>query len=163
LHQLTKPLIALAAVTMSLFAVPAVATAETAEPQLATATVHLRVQGSTGPLFSGLVTTSAHLVTTASGGTHECDGTNNNANATPGPTVTGTLDDAAIQNNITWDAIWSDQFDDFFITRIAAETNTNRNFWQYWINGRYGRVGGCQQQVHSGDVVVWAFIPPLRH
>ena len=52
---------------------------------------------------------------TGSGRTHRCDGTNNNANSLPGPTCTSALDDVA-RNFITF----STEFDNFFITSIAA-------------------------------------------
>jgi len=40
------------------------------------ASVNLRIEGHTGTLFDGPITTDGHDVTTEHGGTHECDGTN---------------------------------------------------------------------------------------
>ena len=58
--------------------------------------VNLRIEGPTYTIFEGPVLTSGHNVTTPSGGTHHCDGTNGNANPFPGPTCTSALDDASI-------------------------------------------------------------------
>ena len=58
--------------------------------------VNLRVEGETATIFEGTVITTGHNVTTASGGNHHCDGTNNGQNPLPGPTCTSALDDASI-------------------------------------------------------------------
>lgn len=67
------------------------------------ATVNLRVEGSLRTIFEGPIRTNGHNVTTVSGGTHHCDGTNHNENTTPGPTCTTALDDASIKAHFTWD------------------------------------------------------------
>ncbi|KAF8975215.1 hypothetical protein BDQ17DRAFT_278269 [Cyathus striatus] len=46
--------------------------------------VNLRVEGAKNrTIFEGLVFTTGHNVTTASGGNHHCDGTNNKTNPLP--------------------------------------------------------------------------------
>ena len=67
--------------------------------------VNLRVEGSTKTIFEGTIVTSGHNVTTALGGNHHCDGTNNGENPLPGPTCTSALDDAskAPSNLFTFD------------------------------------------------------------
>jgi hypothetical protein len=65
--------------------------------------VNLRIEGDENTIFEAPITTKGKTITTASGGTHKCDGTNNNANSVPGPTVTSSLDLAAITNGFTWD------------------------------------------------------------
>jgi len=57
------------------------------------ATINLRIEGDEGTIFEGTVTTSGHNVTTASGGTHRCDGTNRKGITCPGPTCITGLDD----------------------------------------------------------------------
>ncbi|WP_378740813.1 Ig-like domain-containing protein [Nocardia brasiliensis] len=121
------------------------------------ALVTLRVEGATATIFEGTVFTRGHDVTTPSGGTHHCDGTNNNANPKPGPTATSALDDGARQNGFTWDGTYSTEFDDYFITRIANDAQTADQFWGILRNGQFTEVGGCQQQVNQFDEVLFAF------
>jgi hypothetical protein len=66
-------------------------------------TVNLRIEGNENTIFEANILTKGKPVTTISGGTHICDGTNNNANSIPGPTIISTLDLAAINTNFTWD------------------------------------------------------------
>jgi len=66
-------------------------------------TVNLRIEAATYTIFEGPVFTNGHNVTTASGGTHPCDGTNNNPNPTPGPTTTSVLNDASKLHHFSWD------------------------------------------------------------
>ena len=65
--------------------------------------VNLRIEGAEKTIFEGSVTTIGHNVTTASGGTHMCDGTNNAANPTPGPTCTSALASAAKVHKFDFD------------------------------------------------------------
>jgi hypothetical protein len=65
--------------------------------------VNLRIEGSTNTIFEGPIDTLGHNVTTPSGGTHECNGKNNNANPLPGPTCTSALSDAAQIQHFTFD------------------------------------------------------------
>jgi len=59
-------------------------------PALAAAapvTVDLRIEGKTSTLYEGTVTTDVRTIDVGDGtGAHKCDGTNNAANPTPGPT-----------------------------------------------------------------------------
>jgi hypothetical protein len=68
-----------------------------------TATVHLRVEGVTNTIFEDDISTEGHIVTTESGGTHKCDGTNHNTSLISGPTATSALDSASKQGKFTWD------------------------------------------------------------
>jgi hypothetical protein len=119
--------------------------------------VNVRVEGATHTIFEAPVLTDGHTVTTTSGGTHPCDGTNNGANPTPGPTATAALDDAASAGAFTWDGTFSTGFDDYFITRIAGDSQTSTAFWGILLNYQFTPVGGCQQRVQPGDDVLWAF------
>jgi hypothetical protein len=119
--------------------------------------VTVRVEGAKKTIFEGSVRTSVHLVTGDDSGPHECDGTNGGANTTPGPTVTGALDDAASKANFVWQGDWSDDFDDFLVNRIGPDAATSSKFWGNAVNGKPLNVGGCQFEVKSGDEVLWAY------
>ncbi|KAF5334862.1 hypothetical protein D9758_014275 [Tetrapyrgos nigripes] len=119
--------------------------------------VNLRIEGRDHTIFEGPISTRGHNVTTVSGGTHHCDGTNRDENPYPGPTCTSALDDAARKHNFSWDGTFSGEFDDFFITTIAGDSQTATEFWGILLNFVFTPVGGCQQQVKHDDHVLWAF------
>jgi hypothetical protein len=119
--------------------------------------VNLRVEGATQTIFDAPVTTDGREVTTATGGTHVCDGTNGGANPTPGPTATAALDDAARLGGFTWDATWFDSFSDFSIDRVAGDAVTSTQFWGFFLDGVPPIVGGCQQRIAAGQDVLWSF------
>lgn len=120
--------------------------------------VYVRIEGATTTLFEGKVPTQGHDVTSASGGTHHCDGTNNGQNPVPGPTCTSALADvAALSGVFSWDGTWDSNFDDFFVTRIGGTSQTSSQFWGLLLNWQFTPVGGCQQQVAAGDTILWAF------
>jgi hypothetical protein len=144
-----KIAIVIAALALTLFA----ASAASAAPE----SIKLRVEGATRTIYEGTVKTEGHVVTTASGGTHECDGTNNGANPEPGPTPTSALDSAAAKNGFTWDGTWFEEFGDYFIERVAESAETSTEFWGVLINYQFTPVGGCQQIVHPHEEVLWAF------
>ena len=58
-------------------------------------------------IFEGIIITTGHNVTAASGGNHHCDGTNNGEKLTenplPGPTCISALDDASKASSFTFD------------------------------------------------------------
>jgi hypothetical protein len=140
------------AVALAVFAIAAPAAA--ADP----VSVNLRVEGQSQTIFDGPVTTDGHNVTTQTSGTHRCDGTNNGAHPTPGPTATAALDDGARLNGFTWDGRWFEQdFEDFAITRVAGDSATSTQFWGYAVNFKFASAGGCQTRVHQGDEVLWIF------
>ncbi len=140
------------------FVIGLAATVAMTGPALASPTVvNVRVEGATATIFEGPVLTYGHSVSTTSGGTHHCDGTNNGANPTPGPTATAALDDAAASAAFTWDGTFSAGFDDYFVTRIGPDTQTATQFWGVLLNYQFTPVGGCQQRVGFGDKVLWAF------
>ena len=58
-------------------------------------------------------------MTTASGGTHPCDGTNNGAHPAPVPTATAALDDGARLSGLGWDGDWFDSFQDYAVTGLV--------------------------------------------
>src|SRR3954469_18689083 len=135
-----------------------VAGAVCAAPALAVpASVTLRVEGPSATTFEAPVTTDGHAVTTASGGTHHCDGTNNGQPGGPGPTAIATLDDGAKLARFSWDGTYNAGFDDYFVTRVAQDSQTSSQFWGVFVDGKASQTGGCQQRVKQGDEVVGAF------
>ncbi|KZS90429.1 hypothetical protein SISNIDRAFT_415355 [Sistotremastrum niveocremeum HHB9708] len=122
------------------------------------ALVKLRIEGDVDTLFEAFVLTEGHDVTTATGGTHHCDGTNLDANPTPGPTCTSALDTGSLhQHRFVWDGSFDTEFDDFFITTIAGVAETATQFWGILLDFQFTPVGGCQQEVTSGQEVLFAF------
>lgn len=123
--------------------------------------VNLRVEGRTQTIFEGPVTTDGHDVTTSTGGTHRCDGTNGNSEPQPGPTALGALDDASRLGAFTWDGNYGNfGIDDFFVDRVQGDTaDPNSEFWALFINLGFAQTGGCQQRVHQGEEVLWALQP----
>ena len=125
------------------------------------ATVNLRVEGSSQTLYEGSVTTDAKTLTKDNTGPHPCDGTNGGVNATPGPTMTGAMDDGLTAAGFSWAATWDDGYQDFFISRIGPDTNTGapnyQPYWGYFQNWVATQIGGCQQQVAAGDDVLFAY------
>jgi hypothetical protein len=119
--------------------------------------VNLRVEGKSQTTFEGSVTTDGHAVTTASGGTHHCDGTNNGQPGAPGPAATAALDDAARLGRFTWDGTYFPSFDDYLVDRVGPDSSTQSEFWGVFVDGVASQTGGCQQRVAQGDEVVWAF------
>ncbi|KAJ3500986.1 hypothetical protein NLJ89_g9544 [Agrocybe chaxingu] len=128
-----------------------------APPPNAGAVVNLRIEGEQRTIFEGPIFTRGHNVTTKSGGNHHCDGTNNNENLKPGPTCTSALDDASKRKNFSFDGTYFPEFDDFFITSIGGDTQTDTQFWAILLNFQFTPVGGCQQQVKWGDDILFAF------
>ncbi|KAG0640605.1 hypothetical protein HOY80DRAFT_884510 [Tuber brumale] len=117
--------------------------------------ISLRIEGPSTTIFENTILTSGHLVTTASGGTHICDGTNNGANQSPGGTITTAVDDAVL----TWDGTWSESIQDYFITSIAGYEQTKDKYWGLFINYKDTDKGGCQTKVSESDEVLVAFDP----
>ncbi len=126
--------------------------------------VDVRIEGKTSTLFDAPVTTDGKTVTTAAGGTHVCDGTNNGVSPVPVANATSALDDAAKKGGFDWDGSWSGPgYPDYFVTRIAGESQIIAPFppggqdWGVFINGVATTAGGCQSLVKAGDEVLWAF------
>jgi len=120
-------------------------------------TVNLRVEGKNTTIFEGTVSTCGHRVTTKTGGTRHCDGTNNDNNPCAGPTCTTALDDANKVAKFGFDGKYDEEFDDFLITTIGNETPTGDDYWALCLNFALAPVGGCQQKVKKDDEVLFAY------
>lgn len=118
--------------------------------------VNLRIEGANNTIFEGPVRSRGHIVSTISGGSNPCDGTNNNASSTPGNTPTATLDTAAQKANFTWDGTYG-AFDDYFITRIGPDAQTSDKFWGILVNYQLTPVGGCQFKTQKDDDILFAY------
>ena len=147
---------------LSLAAVPAasVALAVAAPALAAPVTVNVRVEGATATHYEGQVTTDVHQVDGGDGtGAHECDGNNADPGkyASPGPTVTGAMDDAAKVKPFSWFGTYGDfGTPDFYVREIDGEHDTSNTFWYLVRNWKGLTAGGCQEQVQNGDSVVFA-------
>ena len=138
----------------------ALAVAAIAAPAAAAApvSVNLRVEGQSRTIIDAPVTSDGHTITTPSGGTHPCDGTNNGAHPAPVPVATAALDDGARLNSFSWDADWfAGSLNDFAVKEVAGEHQTSSQFWGYAVNFKFASVGGCQMKVNQGDEVLWIF------
>jgi len=120
--------------------------------------VHVTVKGDQGTIFRGFVLTRGQTITTPSGGSHACDGTNNGANPHPGGTPTTALNKAALVGGFSWDADFFPTFDDFLITEIDGEAQDADSFWLVSVNGTALQVGGCQFVLSNFDHVTWELV-----
>ncbi|MEU1292848.1 DUF4430 domain-containing protein [Streptomyces sp. NPDC005840] len=145
-----------AALALALTSAPAVAHTGTTPHPNAPVRVTLTVQGPDGPLFRGRITTRGHDVTTATGGTHRCDGTNGGAQPAAVPTPTAALDDAARRRHFTWDGTWYASFDDYAVDTIK-NVGGGAAYWNISVNGTSTPVGGCQFRLAAGDHVAFTW------
>ncbi|MFJ9428606.1 DUF4430 domain-containing protein [Streptomyces sp. NPDC101490] len=156
-HPVRHALVATAALGLALTTAPAVAHAQPTTHTNAAVKVGLTVQGPNGLLFKGKIRTKGHDVTTATGGTHKCDGTNGSAHPTAVPTPTAALDDAARKNGFTWDGTWYASFDDFSVDTIKNVSGGGAAYWNIAVNGTPTPVGGCQFKLNAGDEVAFTW------
>ncbi|MFD3977064.1 DUF4430 domain-containing protein [Streptomyces griseus] len=155
---LRRTAVTTAALGLALTAAPAVAQAQTAAAFTnAPVRVTVTVQGPDGLLFQKKVFTWGHDVTTATGGTHKCDGTNGSAHATKVPTPTAALDHAAKRNGFTWDGTWYASFDDFSVDTVKGVSGGGSAYWSISVNGTPTPVGGCQFEIENGDQVAFTW------
>lgn len=119
----------------------------------------LRLEGSEaeGTIFEGCIATGPADVTTPSGGSHRCDGTNNNANPVPGGTPTTGIQDAGRLAGFGLDGTWSQSFQDFFITSIGDSPQSGSRYWGVLNNEQFTAGGGCQEVPRAGDRVLWMY------
>ncbi|KAI3321321.1 hypothetical protein HD806DRAFT_205305 [Xylariaceae sp. AK1471] len=119
----------------------------------------LRIEGNDdeGTIFEGCIVAGPRELSTLSGGTHDCDGTNGGANPNPGTTPTNQLDAAAQLSSFSYDGTYSESFEDYFITSISASPQTSDDFWGILVNGQFTPTGGCQFEVGNGDETLFAF------
>lgn len=152
-----RTLVASAALGLALTSAPAAAQPQSAVSTNTAVKVTLVVKGPDGRLFTGKIKTKGHDVTTATGGTHRCDGTNGGAHPSAVPTPTAALDDAARKRQFTWDGAWYASFDDFSVDTIKNLSGGGTAYWNISVNGIPTPVGGCQFKLNAGDKVAFTW------
>ncbi|MFK0211202.1 DUF4430 domain-containing protein [Streptomyces sp. NPDC090298] len=155
---LRRAAVTTAALGLALTTAPAVAQAGTTTAFTnAPVRVTVTVQGPDGLLFQKKIFTWGHDVTTAAGGTHQCDGTNGSAHATKVPTPTAALDHAAKRNGFAWDGTWYASFDDYAVETVKGVSGGGSAYWSISVNGTPTPVGGCQFEIENGDQVAFTW------
>ena len=130
-------------------------TAAGASPQETVA--RFRIEGgSEGTIYEGCLAAGPGSITTPSGGTQNCDGTNNAAHPSPGGTLTRALNAAAALNGFGFDGSYDNSFQDFFISSISASTQTSTQFWGLLRNFQFPSGFGCAEYNSPGEGL-WAF------
>lgn len=141
----------LAAATLGalVFASPALAAG-------ASAVVEVRIEGRTSTLFEGPLRTEGHAVRASSDLTERpCDGTNNGAHSSPGPTPTAAAADAMTLSGQTFDGRWFGSIDDYLVERWGPEAAGEGQSWSLFSNDVLSNVGGCQLVLREGAQVLW--------
>lgn len=120
--------------------------------------VGVRVEGQNETYFEGPILTEGHDVASATGNTeeHPCNGTNNKAHPTPGPTPTAAGADAMSLIGETFSGQWYPGYDDFLITRWGPESE-GEDAWHLVVNNVFTNVGGCQYELAPGDELLWVY------
>lgn len=124
------------------------------------AEVLVRTEGRTTTLFEGRLEASGHAIRAASDTqSRPCDGTNNGANPTPGPTPTSATVDALATIGQDFDGEWYLGFDDYFIERFGpdAQDENTYAYWGVYANRVLTSVGGCQYRLNAGDLALWVY------
>jgi len=127
--------------------------------------VNLRIEGRTETLFEGPILTEGHNVRAfgddkAPAAGRRCNGLNNNAHPTPGPTPTAAGADAMAIVGQGFDGDWyAAPFEDYFITQWGPDRQSNAaaEYWGLVVNDVFTSVGGCQYQLAEGDEVLWVY------
>lgn len=120
---------------------------------------NLRIEGESETVYEGVILTGPKDITTPSGGTYLCDGTNNSANPSPAGTGITCLADAGGLCGFSFDGTYSSSFQDDFITRIGtSDSNSGSNkFWGILLDYAFTPAGGCETQPPAGSELLWAF------
>ncbi|EHN11157.1 hypothetical protein PAI11_19770 [Patulibacter medicamentivorans] len=123
-------------------------------------TVLSRVEGRSATLFEGPILADGHAIRAASDARgRRCDGTNNGAHPTAGPTPTATAVDGMAIAGQDFDAKWYPGFDDYFLTRLGPDfqSEDDNAYWGILVNGVYTSVGGCQYRLNAADLALWVY------
>lgn len=121
----------------------------------------VRIEGRSTTLYEGVLRTDGHAVATPSDDRtpRRCDGTNNGAHTSPGPTPTAASDDAMRSVGMSWDGYWTPGFEDFFVQQYGPdrEDSDSYAYWGILVNGIYTSVGGCQYRLNPNDQTLWVY------
>lgn len=125
----------------------------------ASADVRVRIEGVDRTLFDRVVRTDGHDVRASSDTqARHCDGTNNGAHSSTGPTATAATADALATLGQGFDGQWFPGYEDYFIRQLGPEREDNDALW-WWgilVDRVFSPAGGCQTRVADGDEVLWA-------
>nr|POE63109.1 hypothetical protein CFP56_04012 [Quercus suber] len=131
--------------------------ASAASPSQTNARFRIEGGSSEGTIFDGpCIAAGPETITTPSGGSHLCDGTNGGANPAPGGTLTTAIDAAGDQNGFGFDGTYTNSFQDFFIQTIGNTAQTNNQYWGVLRQLTFTSRGGCQEYNSPGEGL-WAF------
>jgi hypothetical protein len=122
--------------------------------------VGVRVEGQSETFFEGPILTEAHDVASATGNTeeHPCNGTNNKAHTTPGPTPTVAGADAmSVIGETSFSGQWYPGYDDFLIKQWGPEAEGAEGVWHLVVNNVFTSIGGCQYELDADDEALWVF------
>ena len=116
--------------------------------------VDVRIEGAARTVFEGPVASDVRQVQASSDGAlRTCDGTNNGANPTAGPTATTVAADALGLQGQGFDGTWYQGYEDYLISRLGPESS---NGWGVYRNEQRSGLGGCQVAARAGDRILWA-------
>ena len=116
--------------------------------------VDVRIEGAARTVFEGPVASDVRQVQASSDGAlRTCDGTNNGANPTAGPTATTVAADALGLQGQSFDGTWYHGYEDYLISRLGPESS---NGWGVYRNEQRSGLGGCQVAARAGDRILWA-------
>ena len=116
--------------------------------------VDVRIEGAARTVFEGPVASDVRQVQASSDGAlRTCDGTNNGANPTAGPTATTVAADALGLQGQSFDGTWYQGYEDYLISRLGPESS---NGWGVYRNEQRSGLGGCQVAARAGDRILWA-------
>ena len=143
-------------------AVAAVLLLSPAVAQAAPVTVELRVEGPTTTVFEGPVTTDVGPSTSRTTPTsHVCDGTaaTGGTSSVPVPVRNGALLTAAEEHGFALEGSFG-QFGATFAKvgdeAVGFDAATSRYLVEY-LNGSASQLGGCAEELKSGDDVLYAY------
>ena len=126
-------------------------------------TVNLRIEGKTATLYEGAVTTDVRTIDVGDGsGPHTCDGTNNRANPTPGPTRGAAFVAAATgPGGFSFHGSYFASFQDVSFDTIAGQSvaydPTTTSYLVEYKNAAFSPRGSCQDKIAGGDDVLYAY------
>jgi hypothetical protein len=123
--------------------------------------LNVRIEGNGETLFEGPILTEGHDVASSTGTRedteeHTCNGTNNKAHTTPGPTPTAVAVDALSLIGETFSGQWYSSFDDYLITRWGPDAE-GEGAWHLVVNNVFTAVGGCQYELDEGSELLWVY------